>query len=223
MLELGGERRDEHGDELREPLGAHLGELGAPETRRNPRQTIEAVAQHDILAREETVERETQRIELALLGGERIGEHGAVGGDARLGHPAAHAVHLMQVAAQLRALVLAHALACERDAHVRAHIVGDEHEREELACDRLLGEAVVLVDAAEPVIHEKHAGTVVALAQVGRASELGGDRHAELLLPSLGAKLREVRLPQLHREVAAAVAASMAAVALRGHGKHEDG
>ena len=93
---------------------------------------------------------------------------------------------------------------------MRAHIVGNEHKGKQLTGDRFLGEAVIFVDAAESVFHEKHTSAVGALLQIGASAKDRRHRLTDLLLPTLRRELGKISLSQLHREVAATRATTMA-------------
>ena len=97
--------------------------------------------------------------------------------------------------------------------------VGRKVEREQLAGDGLRLEPVLCVDAALSVGQQEDAAAVLALAQPAAAAELHG-HLAQLALPALRAQPLEVERPQLHGEVAAAVAAPVARVALGAERQH---
>ena len=65
------------------------------------------------------------------------------------------------------------------------------------------------MDPALAVRLKEHAAAVRTLLEVALAAELHG-HLAELALPALRRKLRQVRRAELHREVPAAVSAAMA-------------
>ena len=124
---------------------------------------------------------------------------------------------------EFRTLIFAHTLACKTDTHSCARVIRNKDKWKELTSDGLLREAKLLVNPAESVIEEEHAGAVVALAEIGCSAELAGDSMAESSFPLLGPQRVEIGRSKLDGEVTAAVATAMTAVALLLNWKHEDG
>ena len=215
--ELVRQRPDERLEELAQPRAAHLREVRARELLPEPCQPVHAHRERHGAVGDPPVERPGGRVRLVGGGfGPRV-EQRARGRE--LLHLGCHPPELAEVRCQPGTAVRDDARAGEADADLRRARVGREGEGEELARDGLRLEAVLGMDAALAVGQQEHAAAVLALAQVAPAAEL--DRHlAELALPSLGAQALEVEGAQLHREVAAAVAAAVAAVPLAAERQH---
>ena len=122
-----------------------------------------------------------------------------------------------------RARTAPHAHAREVHADLRSARPWCEREREQLTRHGFRGKAVPRVDAALATFAEKDACTIRALAQPPTPR----DRHPEWLaqfgIPSLRLHALEVVAPKLDREIAAAIAATVAAVSLLGHARHQHG
>jgi hypothetical protein len=76
------------------------------------------------------------------------------------------------------------------------------------------------VDSAETVVHQEDACTVFALTEIGDATEVDSDRHAESFSPRLGFEFAKVGGAELDGEITAAVSTAVAAVALRVEWQH---
>jgi hypothetical protein len=84
----------------------------------------------------------------------------------------------------------------------------------QLACQRLRFQAKFGVNSALSALQEKYAGAVSALGKKSSSAKLNSD-IAKRALPILRTQFFQIRLTQLHCEIAAAVSAAMATVSLR--------
>jgi hypothetical protein len=79
------------------------------------------------------------------------------------------------------------------------------------------------VDAALATLAKKDACTIRTLAQPPTPRERHPEWLAQFGIPSLRLHTLEVVAPKLDREVATAVATTVTAVSLLGHGRHQHG
>ena len=114
--------------------------------------------------------------------------------------------------------------AATEEVHPHAYLLSSrsEIERKDLASDGFLGETMVGMDPAQAVFLEEDAGTVVTTLQVGTTSEVNDHLFTKNRFPLLGLEFLEILFPQLHGEIPATESASVTAVLLPVHARHQD-
>ena len=124
---------------------------------------------------------------------------------------------------QIRALVLLNASTEEVHADTNLFRSRSEVEGKDLTGDRLLRESVIRMDPAQAILLEEDAGTIVPSLEIGATAEVNHHGFTENRLPLLILELLEILGAELNGEVPAAESATMTAVLLPVHARHQDG